>query len=182
MRKAVVGSAGFTLVELLIVVAIIAILASIATTNFLEAQTRSKVSRAQSDLRAIATGLETYHIDFNGYPPTSMDAMSDRYQRLKFLTTPVAYLSSIPLEVFARKGVVQPYAYWSAELNDAMKYSPVYYYLSDERARHGRWIIMSRGPDLNYEPAIEEGGIGVLLYYDPTNGTVSNGDLMRFGP
>lgn len=47
----------FTLIELLIVVAIIAILALIAVPNFLEAQIRSKVSRAKSDLRSIATAL-----------------------------------------------------------------------------------------------------------------------------
>jgi len=55
-------------IELLIVVAIIAILAAIALPNFLEAQTRSKVSRVKADLRTIATGLETYHIDWNHYP------------------------------------------------------------------------------------------------------------------
>ena len=59
---------GFTLIELLIVVAIIAILAAIAVPNFLEAQTRSKVSRVKSDMRTIATGLESYQVDYNRYP------------------------------------------------------------------------------------------------------------------
>ena len=45
---------GFTLIELLIVVAIIAILAVIAVPNFLEAQTRAKVSSTKSDQRAMA--------------------------------------------------------------------------------------------------------------------------------
>ena len=60
---------GFTLIELLIVVAIIAILAAIAVPNFLEAQTRSKVSRVMTDHRAVATALEAYYIDNNFYPP-----------------------------------------------------------------------------------------------------------------
>ncbi len=59
----------FTLIELLIVVAIIAILAAIAVPNFLEAQTRAKISRVQSDQRTYATALETYYIDNNSYPP-----------------------------------------------------------------------------------------------------------------
>ena len=60
---------GFTLIELLIVVAIIAILAAIAVPNFLEAQTRAKVSRVLSDMRTVNTALETYKIDNNKYPP-----------------------------------------------------------------------------------------------------------------
>jgi prepilin-type N-terminal cleavage/methylation domain-containing protein len=59
---------GFTLIELLVVVAIIAILAAIALPNFLEAQTRAKVSRARADLRTVVTALETYRVDWNGYP------------------------------------------------------------------------------------------------------------------
>ncbi len=58
----------FTLIELLIVVAIIAILAAIAVPNFLEAQTRAKVSRVLSDQRTYATALETYMIDNSAYP------------------------------------------------------------------------------------------------------------------
>src|SRR6186713_1738012 len=60
--------AAFTLIELLIVVAIIAILAAIAVPNFLEAQTRAKVSRVRNDLRALATGIESYRVDNNSYP------------------------------------------------------------------------------------------------------------------
>ncbi len=58
----------FTLIELLIVVAIIAILAAIAVPNFLEAQTRAKVARVKADMRTIATAVETYHIDYDAYP------------------------------------------------------------------------------------------------------------------
>src|SRR5436309_2575639 len=67
---------GFTLIELLIVVAIIAVLAAIAVPNFLEAQTRSKVSRTLSDMRTIATALEAYRMDNRSYPIP--DRASDR--------------------------------------------------------------------------------------------------------
>jgi prepilin-type N-terminal cleavage/methylation domain-containing protein len=56
---------GFTLIKLLIVVAIIAILAAIAVPDFLEAQTRAKVSRCKSDMRTLATAIEAYTVDFN---------------------------------------------------------------------------------------------------------------------
>ena len=172
---------GFTLIELLIAVAIITILASIAIPNFLAAQVRAKASRAASDLRTLAVGLDSYHVDRNRYPPTPMASLSDRYLRLRFLTTPVAYLSSLPIEVF-RKDEPAPYAYWSSNLSDAMKESPVFFYLTQENRLRGRWSLFSRGPDLDYELAIEEGGSGLLIVYDPTNGSVSNGDIMRFGP
>lgn len=100
----------FTLIELLIVVAIIAILAAIAVPNFLEAQTRAKVSRTKSDLRSIATGMETYRIDHNKYLPTFNGTFTppwgggsrteQRYDRFHYMTSPVAYLNNVIYDVF----------------------------------------------------------------------------------
>ncbi len=60
---------GFTLIELLIVVAIIGILAAIAVPNFLNAQVRAKIAKAESEMHSIITALESYRIDNNIYPP-----------------------------------------------------------------------------------------------------------------
>lgn len=58
----------FTLVELLVVVAIIAIVAAVAPPNFLEAQTRANGSRIEADMRSAATALEAYRVDHDACP------------------------------------------------------------------------------------------------------------------
>ena len=60
---------GFALIELPVVVAIIAILAAIAVPNSLEAQVRSKVSKTLSNMRTLATALESYSVDARRHPP-----------------------------------------------------------------------------------------------------------------
>lgn len=94
----------FTLIELLIVVAIIAILAAIAVPNLLEAQVRGKVSRVKSDMRSYATALESYAVDNGEYPPvleyipppTGPDVLvhTPLEWNLTRLSTPIAYLSN----------------------------------------------------------------------------------------
>jgi len=61
------GKKGFTLIELMIVVAIIGILAAIAIPNFLKFQAKSKQSEAKSNLGAIFTGQVAYFGEQNVY-------------------------------------------------------------------------------------------------------------------
>ena len=58
---------GFTLIELMIVIAIIGILAAIAIPNFVSYRQRSYNSAAQSDLKNMMTAQEAYFVDYMKY-------------------------------------------------------------------------------------------------------------------
>jgi len=63
--------AGFTLIELMIVIAIIAILAAILVPNFLKARAQGQLTACKSNCKNIATALEMYASDNGGrYPST----------------------------------------------------------------------------------------------------------------
>ena len=184
---------GFTLIELLSVVAIIAILAAIAVPNFLEAQIRSKVSRCNADLRMLTTALEAYCVDNSVYPPMYRGATQmARMERLAAMTTPIAYITAVPLDIFdmalGNVAVAQRvYPYWDPAYADGQKASAtgMFLYMPEERMKKGRWTLLGAGPDQDYEAAVGLFGLateGKLKQYDPTNGTVSDGDIARFGP
>jgi type IV pilus assembly protein PilA len=71
VRRARVGS-GFSLIELLIVVAIILIIAAIAIPNLLRSRIAANEAAAVASLRTLTTGAEVYNTTYaNGYPPNS---------------------------------------------------------------------------------------------------------------
>lgn len=63
--------AGFTLIEMLIVVAVLAIIATILIPNFMRARAQSLLATAQSDLHNIATALELFYNEQLTYPDSS---------------------------------------------------------------------------------------------------------------
>jgi type II secretion system protein G len=226
----------FTLIELLIVVAIIAILAAIAVPNFLEAQTRSKVSRVKADQRSIATAIEAYYVDNNRYPAAC--AFSGNTNRVLFggvpagsITTPIAYMTSIPgdpwstfLDAATKSNPGDlPFGYdkagfgfnfsgafgqpgtWSQMTTSSSPSDGVGFVVQlpadfakglsangavtvttrDVNKTPLRWALWSIGPTNNLPPQRQgdqaRSRFIVDCRYDPTNGTVSAGYILRYG-
>jgi len=67
MKKLHVRKGGFTLIELMIVVAIIGILAAIAIPNFLRFQLKAKTSEGKTNLAAIRTSEQSYYSEYGRY-------------------------------------------------------------------------------------------------------------------
>ncbi|MFH1737710.1 MAG: prepilin-type N-terminal cleavage/methylation domain-containing protein, partial [bacterium] len=88
-------SRAFTLIELLIVVAIIGILAAIAMPNFMNARMRAQVTRATADLRSIRTAIDMYTTDHGReiLDTVEIPNYTIAWQVWAQLTTPVSYMS-----------------------------------------------------------------------------------------
>lgn len=230
----------FTILELLFVVATIAVLAAIGVPNFLEAQVRSKVARTRTDMATLDASLRAYFSDFNTYPPNNAaymatlepmaanprlnqvmlehgeepDTLTDEEEEndydpfggffmpmrqgmtvrpdgepspgrlfldsgadLTVLTTPVAYLTGVlPIDTFRN------------QTNRVFTYTDLAPFPVDDSDNpfHGitrRYVLMSPGPNSSFNSSEGPGNLihGPYLPYDPTNGTVSAGDLFSVG-
>lgn len=173
----------FTLIELLIVVAIIGILAAIAVPNFLNAQIRAKVARVTSELKTVSTAVEMYRIDNNQVPfylnPHDMDP-APHFLPYR-LTTPVPHLSSLFNEVFPARNAPESiheeheFHYFNRPQSPQIVTAKANAYSEQTRGAGERymWFSFSHGPDT--------WGDGAEIIYDPTNGIRSSGDIAIFG-
>lgn len=63
------GTRGFTLIELMVVMTIMGLLIIVGVASYTSVQTKSRDGRRKSDLRQIASALEAYYNDYSTYPP-----------------------------------------------------------------------------------------------------------------
>lgn len=210
------GTRAFTLIELLIVIAIILILIAIALPNFLEAQVRAKITKCEAEMRGLALALESYRTDWPRYPPQTayeatqflpLPTLTGNVFSLMALTTPIAYIAQLPLDIFAPpngdtlyngstgnpinlhpsdKAHGLTYLYWS---QDSLRYNGQIT-TADQMKRHGiHYSLQGVGPDadldsINLDPNdMAQLRVGAVAWaYSATNGTKSSGDLIRTQP
>ncbi|MDX9754123.1 MAG: prepilin-type N-terminal cleavage/methylation domain-containing protein [bacterium] len=179
----------FTLIELLIVVAIIGILAAIAVPNFMNAQVRAKYARCLSDMKACQTALETYAVDYSKFPPNALEA-DNGWGIPKILTTPIPYIATIPTDPFFNYKKDTDTDFYEAYVDPRGEGKYFYQEAHNEWAQNmmdplgpKRWTyrMQGRGPDTDFSS--KETGYArevdwpYTYGYDPSNGTISDGNI-----
>jgi type II secretion system protein G len=102
---------GFTLIEMMIVVAIIAILVGILVPNFMRARAQAQTAACEANLKEIATALELYETDNDHYPASgSVDPANTQLQ---------AYLKQTPVDPVAGPGSFYSFTVTNANASTA---------------------------------------------------------------
>ena len=114
------GQRGFTLLEVMIVTAVIAILALILVPNFTNARDQAATATCESNLQEIATAAELYFTDAGVYPPTGSVTVAA-------FTSPtgnnVKYLGNPPVDPAAPAGSNYAFTYTPAASGTPASYT-----------------------------------------------------------
>ena len=187
----------FTLIELLIVVAIISVLAAIAVPNFLEAQTRAKVSKTKADMKSIVVAVTAYEVDHGDvisywtepnqrrpqmsfFLKTDWDSGGTGWESPSvgvFLTTPIPYMTDIPWDDFNTQAWTTPLGKHSSVMMHSKSYTLEAFMLPPAWRWH--WALESAGPNGMWWQDVDGESSQIIdyIFYDPTNGTISAGDI-----
>lgn len=176
----------FSLLELLVVIGILMVVTSIGVYNMLDAQTRSKTSRAMADIRALAVAVESYNADHQHYPipfPSVKNGAVDNNHGDRIpneLSSPVAYIQNVRAikDPFAYTGGpadpdLHRYGFLNTEIKDHACLTGANPLTRENLDHIGRWRLDSVGPDIKSPDWPNEAS------FDATNGTVSRGDIYR---
>ena len=126
-RPAMYASAGFTLIEIMVVVVILAILAATVVPKIMDRPQEARITKAKQDIRAMEAALDLYKLDNFSYPTTE--------QGLESLAT-------------KPNGAPEPKRYRDGGYIKSLQEDPwgnAYQYLSP--GEHGDADIFSLGPD-----------------------------------
>lgn len=112
VRSIPAGETGLTLVEMIVVLAIIALVAALIVPNVIGRPDQARVTTANADMATIATQLTTYRLD-NGTYPTSEQGLKALVERTSVPPLPATfpdggYVSTMPQDPWGK-----PYAYES---------------------------------------------------------------------
>ena len=91
-RKRLQGSAGFTLVELIVVIAVLGILAGIAIPRITGVRDKAEISAVKSDLRNIQSGLEMYFAETDNTSFTDLSDISGYVSNLDLTDSDLNYV------------------------------------------------------------------------------------------
>lgn len=95
-KKGMSDYRGFTLVELMIVIAIIGILAAIAVPNYIKYRDKARIVSMISDLKTFELGFMDYAIDNGDFPPDSHIVLPDMPRMGKYIS-PTLWGQTTPL-------------------------------------------------------------------------------------
>ena len=94
------GERGFTLVELLVVMAILVMIAGLVTPRVIGYLGKSRVKAAKIQIESVATSLELYRLDVGGYPSTNqgLSALLARPENVTNWNGPYLRANALPVD------------------------------------------------------------------------------------